>query len=288
MLHILLTTLKVLGILLAITIGLIISLVLIVLFVPIRYKADVQNTNVRGKVTWILHLVTINLDYIDKVFKYKIKILGITINTDKKKTRKVKKKKESQKIPVKSEPEQKETKMVVTEQIKDNKPKEQPIKETKKAQDEVKPKKSISQKLLDVINNIKFKIQSIYDKIKEIITKISDYKDFLTTDEAKTNIKDILKIVFDLLVYILPTKIKGSVKFGMEDPETTGKALGVICMFYGLYGEKVDIIPDFENKVFEADLHFKGRIRLYRVLIAAYKLWKNEWIKKLLKFTKTH
>lgn len=288
MLHILLTTLKVLGILLAITIGLIISLVLIVLFVPIRYKADVQNTNVRGKVTWILHLVTINLDYIDKVFKYKIKILGITINTDKKKTRKVKKKKESQKIPVKSEPEQKETKMVVAEQIKDNKPKEQPIKETKKAQDEVKPKKSISQKLLDVINNIKFKIKSIYDKIKEIITKISDYKDFLTTDEAKTNIKDILKIVFDLLVYILPTKIKGSVKFGMEDPETTGKALGVICMFYGLYGEKVDIIPDFENKVFEADLHFKGRIRLYRVLIAAYKLWKNEWIKKLLKFTKTH
>lgn len=285
MLHILLTTLKVLGILLAITLGLIISLILIVLFVPIRYKADVQNTNVRGKVTWILHLVTINLEYIDKVFKYKIKILGITINTDKKKKKKTKKTKERKDKPDNTA---KAVKKSVDEPKKEELSKKQSVTETKCIEETVEEKKSISQKLSDVINNIKFKIKSIYDKIKEIITKISDYKDFLTTDEAKENIKDILKIVFDLLVYILPTKIKGSVKFGMEDPETTGKTLGIICMFYGLYGEKVDVIPDFENKVFEADLHFKGRIRLYRVLIVAYKLWKNEWIKKLLKFTKTH
>lgn len=288
MLHILLTTLKVLGILLAITLGLIISLILIVLFVPIRYKADVQNTNVRGKVTWILHLVTINLEFIDKVFKYKIKILGITINTDKKKKQKDKKPKKTSQKQDKSENKKTEIKKIEPEQTKVDKPKEESKIETNTGEDVIVEKKSISQKLSDVINNIKFKIKSIYDKIKEIITKISDYKDFLTTDEAKANIKDILKIVFDLLVYILPTKIKGNVKFGMEDPESTGKALGVICMFYGLYGEKVDIIPDFENKVFEADLHFKGRIRLYKVLIAAYKLWKNEWIKKLLKFTKTH
>lgn len=285
MLHILLTTLKVLGILLAITLGLIIALILIVLFVPIRYKADVQNTNVRGKITWILHLVTINLEYIDKVFKYKIKILGITINTDKKKKKKTKKTKERKDKPDNTA---KAIKKSVDEPKKEELSKKQPVTETKCIEEPVEEKKSISQKLLDVINNIKFKIKSIYDKIKEIITKISDYKDFLTTDEAKENIKDILKIVFDLLVYILPTKIKGCVKFGMEYPETTGKTLGIICMFYGLYGEKVDVIPDFENKVFEADLLFKGRIRLYRVLIVAYKLWKNEWIKKLLKFTKTH
>ena len=43
MIHILLTTLKVIGILLAITFLLVLTLLLIVLFVPIRYKAKVEN-----------------------------------------------------------------------------------------------------------------------------------------------------------------------------------------------------------------------------------------------------
>ena len=79
MIHILLTTLKVIGILLAITLGLIVGLILIVLFVPIRYNANVNNIDVKAKVTWLLHLLSVRLEFIDKRVKYKIKILGITI-----------------------------------------------------------------------------------------------------------------------------------------------------------------------------------------------------------------
>ncbi len=290
MLHILLTTLKVIGILLGITLGLIVALLLILLFVPIRYKGKAHNTDIVAKITWLLHLISISLEYKENKFKYVIKILGITINTDKKKKAKnVKPKEKINKTEDKTETK-KEPKTVVESKPKEEtntsaKPKEIEVNKPKPSE---KPKKSISQKLSEAINNIKFKIRNICDKITNIKNKISDYKEFLTTKEAKENIKIVLKIVLDLLIYILPTKLKGNVRFGMEDPETTGKVLGVICMFYGLYGDKVDLEPDFENKVLEADVQFKGRIRLYRVLLAAFKLWRNEWLKKLMEFVKTH
>lgn len=290
MLHILLTTLKVIGILLGITLGLIVALLLILLFVPIRYKGKAHNTDIVAKITWLLHFISVSLEYKENKFKYVIKILGITINTDKKKnTKNIKSKekvnktedeagaKEEAKPIVELKPKEEAKISAKAKEIEENKPK--PLE---------KPKKSISQKLSEAINNIKFKIRNICDKITNIKNKISDYKEFLTTREAKENIKIIFKIIFDLLVYILPTKLKGNVKFGMADPESTGKVLGVICMFYGLYGDKVDLDPDFENKVFEADVQFKGRIRLYRILLATFKLWRNEWLKKLMEFVKTH
>ncbi len=291
MLHILLTTLKVIGILLGITLGLIVTLLLIVLFVPIRYKGKAHNTDIVAKITWLLHLLSISIEYKDNNFKYVIKVLGITINKDKKKKKQKKENKlkqpkervkESKKTKESKEPEENKGKSDKQEKFKTD------TKDAKAADTKKKEKKSISQKLSEAINNIKFKIRNICDKIINIKNKISDYKEFLTTKEASENIKILLKIIFDLLVYILPTKFNGNVRFGMENPETTGKVLGVVCMFYGLYGDKVDLEPDFDNKVFEADVQFKGRIRLYRVLLDAYKLWKNEWLKKLIKFVKTH
>ncbi len=293
MLHILLTTLKVIGILIGITLGLILSLLLIVLFVPIRYKGRVQNTDIVARITWLFHIISITLDYKEKNFKYVIKILGITISKDKKKSKHKENKSKDSEVEKKDSAKDKvikeEEKSSNTEAKIEEKPKKDVKESIKEAtQEKAKNRKSISQKLSEAINNINFKIRNICDKIINIKNKISDYKDFLTTDEARANIKGIFKLVFDLLVYILPTRLKGYIKFGMDNPETTGKTLGVISMFYGLYGGKLELEPDFENKVFEADIQFKGRIRLYRVLIVAFNLWRNEWLKKLMKFVKTH
>ena len=63
MLHILLLILKVIGIILAVIVGIILLLAAIFLFVPIRYdisaKCDgsVEGLKAKIKVTWLLHLV---------------------------------------------------------------------------------------------------------------------------------------------------------------------------------------------------------------------------------------
>lgn len=283
MIHILLTTLKVIGILLAITLGLILALILVVLFVPIRYKADINNLDVRAKVTWLLHFVSVSILFVDKKLEYKIRILGIPINLDKKSKKPVKEEKtkavEKKTIVSKESVAEKEA-VVERETIAERKPVAE--KET------IAKKKSLFEIIKEKIKIVKDKVKQIYDKIISIKDKISIYKKFLTTKAAKENLKIIFGMLFDLLLYILPTKLRGCIKFGFDSPETTGKTLGIASMFYGIYGDKIDLEPDFDKKVFEADIKFKGRIRLYRILVVGFKIWKNQWIKKLIKFVKTH
>ena len=60
MLHILLLILKIIGIIIAVILGLIIVLGLVILFVPIRYSIDAdyhKKAVAHVKVTWLLHLL---------------------------------------------------------------------------------------------------------------------------------------------------------------------------------------------------------------------------------------
>ncbi len=284
MIHILLTTLKVIGILLAATILLLLALILIVLFVPIRYKVKVNNMDVRAKVTWLCPLISVKVLFIDKEFKYKVRLFGIPLNFNKKI-----KEKPKENLSAKTDKR--------TEKPKNNEKTEKSVientneKTEQNAEEKVeveKEKQTLLQKLKEILEKIKSKIIGIYDKIVGIKDKISIYKKFLTTDEAKENIRTIKCLVFDLVRYVLPTKLKGIIKFGFDNPETTGKALAVASMFYYVYGDNITLEPDFDNKLFEADIKFKGRIRLYRFLVAGFKLWRNKWIKKLIRFAKTH
>ena len=67
MLHIILVILKAVGILLAAVLLLLLLALLLLLFVPLRYEVAFRHTEedtfVRGKVSWLLHLVTARIFY---------------------------------------------------------------------------------------------------------------------------------------------------------------------------------------------------------------------------------
>lgn len=58
--------LKVIGVILLVILGLILAAVLLILFVPVRYRADVSfegKTDGEAAVSWLLHLVRIRVSY---------------------------------------------------------------------------------------------------------------------------------------------------------------------------------------------------------------------------------
>ena len=60
MIHILLMILKVIGVILLVILGLILAAVLLILFVPVRYRVDVSfegKPDGEAAVSWLLHLV---------------------------------------------------------------------------------------------------------------------------------------------------------------------------------------------------------------------------------------
>ena len=90
---VLLTILKVIGWILLGILGLILLTVLTVLLVPIRYRADgvwKEEKYIRGRVTWLLHLLSIRVTY-EKELLLEVRVAGFLIYPKKERSGKRKK-----------------------------------------------------------------------------------------------------------------------------------------------------------------------------------------------------
>jgi hypothetical protein len=78
MLHILLLILKIIGLLILSIIGLLLTVLLIVLFVPIRYKVTAEHGEefrLEGRANWLLHLINAKFSHLEGVFHVRVRIL---------------------------------------------------------------------------------------------------------------------------------------------------------------------------------------------------------------------
>ncbi len=129
--------------------------------------------------------------------------------------------------------------------------------------------------------DFKSKIIELLQTLKEINRKRELIFNFLGDENNKKGIGRIWHSIKKVLKHLIPKKLKGEVHFGLDDPASTGQALGVIAMFYGIYGNQFKIIPNFEESVMEGDLFVKGRIRLFTLGVICIKLLLDDDFKKL-------
>jgi len=146
---------------------------------------------------------------------------------------------------------------------------------------------SLKKWCLKIINKIKKTIQNIkaiWEKFiqtcKNIREKVSDIRLFLN-DEGNKEAFRVCKEQFVIaLKHVKPQKYKINAKFGTGDPALTGQILGILGMLMPLYKENGHFTPDFENVIFEGDIFLKGRVTLAKVLLIAWKLYRNENVKR--------
>lgn len=117
-------------------------------------------------------------------------------------------------------------------------------------------------KLPSIRKQLKNKIKNIKEKIVKLKNKIRRFYEFLTLEENKTSFGYIWKLFKKMVKHVSPRKVKGYVRFGMEDPCTTGEILGAVAIFYGKYGKNIRVIPEFEEKCLEAELKLRGHMQL--------------------------
>ncbi len=319
MLHILLTILKVIGIIILVLISLVILIIAAILFVPIRYSIDaiydrkVKNLDFKIKITYLLHLISVK--YIYKDDGLSIKIFGIKTHFFDKETKAM-----EEKI-------NKETKMFekMSSDIKDNmtempevyeqlkkideerdrlaenvNKKEENIENNNKDNDTeenteefIKVEKQnifskIYSKIKAIIIKIKYRFIKFCDTIKKICKNVNDLKEFISDDNTKEAFGFLKKEALILLKHIRPRRIKGYVHFGFDDPSYTGNLLGLIYMILRGSPKEFRINPDFENKVFDGEIHAKGRVQCYLLLIIGIRLYKNDNLKLLLERRRTN
>lgn len=308
--------LKIIGITLLIIIGVVITVLLLVLFVPIRYKLyaekkEDEDFKAVAKATWLLSFLTIKAEYCKELY-YRVKILFFCI---KKSDNLNNKKSEKNNISSeKTEPEINEdiisddylleetdikpydashieiekNEDYHSEYMEEN---EEPSTENTEKNEDDEPSliEKISfaiNKIKDIIRNFDNKINGIVLKIKDIINDTNYYIDAVNdkkNQDAFILIKDKLILV---LKDIRPRKIKGFLRYGSEDPESTGKVISIYSILFPVIHDKIQFISEYDREVFEGNLLIKGRITVAVLLYAFVKVYFNKDAKRMIKIFK--
>lgn len=308
MLGILLTILKIIGIILLVLIGLILLAAAVILLVPIRYHGEGAREEkiLSGsvKLTWLLHMISASASLSEDGTKIRVCLFGKTIYP---KTKKLPKKSKAKKMPKQEAPKKseksenpKQQSDTVSKNVATIYEPQKPIPELPKKMDEPESeKKQQSQKEKSARPDVKSKFEAIKQKllavkekfidskagIQKVKNKIDYWKNLLTSDPVKEAMGFLWKKAKGLLHHILPRRMTGRIHFGFEDPSKTGKTLAYFSMLYPFTKENLVIEPEFETEelILEGDIAFRGRIRLGYLVYVALSVVLNKNIRRQYK-----
>lgn len=119
------------------------------------------------------------------------------------------------------------------------------------------------QKILQKFEKIKYTIHNIYDKIKAIWNNISYYLELLQEEETRQLFSHIRMRTGKMIKSVWPRHIRAEILFGTGSPDTTGYLYGVYCMISPMLKKGVNVTPDFEEAVLEADFDISGHVTVW-------------------------
>ena len=137
-----------------------------------------------------------------------------------------------------------------------------------------------------LVKNIRYTIQSFYDKIRKIVKRFRYYYKIIRSDLFRRAWEKCSGEVMRLLKSIAPQSIKGALHIGMEDPATTGQILGYYGILYPIIGGSIDVVPDFDQTICEGGIKICGHITLFRAVKTACTMYFNKDIRRVIKLLK--
>ena len=147
------------------------------------------------------------------------------------------------------------------------------------------------QKLSDIISQKIASIKTKYNEIKNKLATINKKKDALIKvyhskrfEKAKS---DVIRYIKELLKVLKPKKLEGNIHFGLDDPAATGEVLGGLSVFLPIYDNCLTINPDFEKKIIEGIIKGNGTIYLCSIVKIALKILFNKNLIRVSKKVKT-
>ncbi len=292
MLHIILCILKIIGWILLVMLAVILLVVGVFLLAPVRYRCnlniqdDFKNVNLKLKFSWIFHLIRGQLLYNNDGLDVQVKIAWKTYPIDQEEKKAQEDRKDNTVVAnvtnasLEMHSEQREEPFI------EKKPKrERPIQDVEKEQK--KSQKKEPNKLEQLIEKIKYTFQKICATIKTLQKKKDYVQRFLKNEIHKNAWSVCLLHVKILLRRVKPKKLFGTVEYGTDDPALTGQVLAFISMIYPFTEEKIEVIPDFNEKKLNADICVVGKIRSFYFLQMGIKLLLNKNVRITYKHIRT-
>ncbi len=143
--------------------------------------------------------------------------------------------------------------------------------------------KAFLDKISRFFQNIRYKTKAVCDKIKSVRDIIIYYKNLLEDEESKRAFAKAWNETKFFARKLKPGKFSLKIHYGAEDPSETGINYGRFAAITTFIGKEVRMLPDFEKKIIHADLFMKGAFRLYVLLVIACRLYFDKRFMKVVK-----
>lgn len=317
MIHIILAILKIVGILLAVLLGLVLLILLTVLFLPLRYRiyaekhGELKKSTANVSVSWLFGILKIKAGYRDGQISFVPQIFGKKIDLAKRNTGQTEDpleetekteavSEEKKKLPVLEEkkPEEKtkpETESSPKTESQENKALESEIPDGEtselQAEDAPEPEKRhpffhMIEKVRTQIGKIRNRITAAKEQAKKTIRSITKSKEtlkrylaFLRSDLSREVYQILKGHLFYLLGHIRPRKVRGRVHYGFGDPALTGEFTGILYLILPAKCGELDLEPDFEDPVCEGEVSVLGHIRICHLALTGAKIFFDKKLK---------
>ena len=290
--------LKIIGILILIPI----VLLLILLIFPICYQIegdfDGKSPKAQIKVSWAVIFLRAKAFY-EEELNFGIRIFGIPIYDSRKehwsvfgehkeKDKKKHKKKHKKRPDSKKKQNNNKTNKKRVEKKKSTYPSEDVFDLTwdEKSEDKIseskiekttdKEKEFFGKRIVNFLKKCYNRCKNFITKISKITNKMEMIGDLFEDEDIIDAVKRIKRYGVNGVKLLLPQKLNAKITFGFEDPYYTGKVLGWTAALIPIYGDHIDITPDFEKRILKGELKIKGRIRRYKILYLLWKVYKDK------------
>ena len=288
------TILKVIGIILLVVLALILTALLCVLFVPVKYRAvgNFDNTDIRAKahVSWLFHLFALHIEYAQETDGYirlafvKKKLFDNYEALDD----------DDMDEAAKTETEDKVSENTVdgpkipadeSEHITDEQTEDESTSQTHDEQ------RSVTDENQHIKQQTKLTHQKTYkkrnkkppkkshkkqfkDKSEKIKTGIDKLKREYSDERNKAAFSHLKKELFIILKRICPRRLKLTMVYSTGSPDTTGISLGILACFPVGYTNRWRITPDFEseNPYAKGSFDIKGHVIVISILAATLRI----------------
>ena len=284
---IILNILKIIGIILASIFGILLLMILVVLFCPIRYHVfgtecynnEGNHSNIIVKVSWLLHLIGLDVSINSNISIY-LRVLFFKKKLDGKKNADIEKSATNDSGTDASE----NSEIVNNEYTDEENVYSKNINNINNTDNSDDSNDSDNTECIDNNEDVsKKQTKSPKEKLLKLEEIIQKVKDIINNPIYKEAIIKIKNELINLLKAIIPYKLFLKARFSTGSPDTTGIALGILAMFPIGYQNRWKIEPDFEsdNAFIDSSFDIKGKIYFYKVLAIAIRLLIDKNCRKL-------
>lgn len=286
MLHIVLGLLKIIGIIIAVILGVALLIICAVLFAAFRYNVsasadgDLKSMHAQVRFSWLCYLISGFVTYQNEKLDWQVKVAWKNLNVPKEEIEETSSQDELLEDFLQEEIKEE---VVKNEKVHINMEESPKVTESVDSKKQTKKNKTEKKKKESIYEKIRCSFQKISDKMKEIQAFKEKVVSFIQAEEHKKAFQKLMKELLRLLKKLKPKKLKGNVEFGFEDPYKTGSVLAYLSMLYPFYGDNINIQPKFEESVLRGDVYLKGRIRISYMMNMGIRLILNKNVRSTIK-----